>query len=529
MPRSLCGNLLYCLSSSRLLILRFKSGIPSLEELKKLESDYHPSTHTIFGSRRKDSMHYTNRKVGVGYWHFSNNIYPIRLKFHPKIAKWMKLNFFILFSVFLGLCIDFSWVGHQIKKITTNFRPEAADPNLKDNENFDQTVVHSVDTNNRKKKKRLSFREKRIIEYENRVRAYSAPDKIFRYFATLKIAKDGSSRTFDIYMTPKDFVRSLTPGIIQPHGLELDRFMYYDPHKNAQNFANPNSVFAKLNEYGLISFGDYLFLMTMFSISSCDFVLAFRIFGENNKEELNKTEFEKLQELALTYTNVGQRHRDNASVGLYANKDISPALSYFFFGADGKQKLSIKKFIDFQICLYKDVLEIELELKDEESLRSGVISYISFADLLLVYAGVSGAKKRKMLHRVKKKIKSEKRLDGIKVDEIESFFGFLYSIEDVDLALHFFNVAEVGITDEILKSVSKKIVGKELPENVIDVVITLFDEDEDGALSRDEFITVMKKRLKRGLEKPKDTGFIKLFDAVGKCCMNTVKDSLDIT
>ena len=55
-----------------------------------------------------------------------------------------------------------------------------------------------------------------IIEYENRIRDYSTPDKIFRYFATLKIVTpDGGS---EVYMTPDDFVRSITPGMKQPEG-----------------------------------------------------------------------------------------------------------------------------------------------------------------------------------------------------------------------------------------------------------------------------------------------------------------------
>ena len=65
-------------------------------------------------------------------------------------------------------------------------------------------------------KKRVSFHDRRVIGYEDRIRAYSTPDKIFRYFATLKIRTKGASY---IYMTPDDFLRSITPGIIQPDGL----------------------------------------------------------------------------------------------------------------------------------------------------------------------------------------------------------------------------------------------------------------------------------------------------------------------
>lgn len=55
-----------------------------------------------------------------------------------------------------------------------------------------------------------------IIEYENRLRAYSTPDKIFRYFATVKMSSlEGS----EVYMTPDDFIRSITPGMRQPDGI----------------------------------------------------------------------------------------------------------------------------------------------------------------------------------------------------------------------------------------------------------------------------------------------------------------------
>lgn len=54
-----------------------------------------------------------------------------------------------------------------------------------------------------------------IIEYENRIRAYSTPDKIFRYFATVKVTNlEGT----EIYMTPNDFLRAITPDMQQPDG-----------------------------------------------------------------------------------------------------------------------------------------------------------------------------------------------------------------------------------------------------------------------------------------------------------------------
>lgn len=52
------------------------------------------------------------------------------------------------------------------------------------------------------------------MEYENRIRAYSTPDKIFRYFATLKVINEHGDS--EVFMTPQDFVRSITPNEKQP-------------------------------------------------------------------------------------------------------------------------------------------------------------------------------------------------------------------------------------------------------------------------------------------------------------------------
>lgn len=47
------------------------------------------------------------------------------------------------------------------------------------------------------------------------MRAYSTPDKIFRYFATVKLTYGDNT---EVYMTPDDFLRAITPGMKQPDG-----------------------------------------------------------------------------------------------------------------------------------------------------------------------------------------------------------------------------------------------------------------------------------------------------------------------
>lgn len=48
------------------------------------------------------------------------------------------------------------------------------------------------------------------------MRAFSTPDKIFRYFATVRIVSNNGA---EVYMTPDDFVRAITPNMQQPDGI----------------------------------------------------------------------------------------------------------------------------------------------------------------------------------------------------------------------------------------------------------------------------------------------------------------------
>ena len=69
--------------------------------------------------------------------------------------------------------------------------------------------------------------------------------------------------------------------------------------------------------------------------------------------------------------------------------------------------------------------------------------------------------------------------------------------------------------------------GVTLSHHVVEVLFAIFDEDGDGALSKHEFITVMRNKLKRGLEKPKDTGISNILSAMIQCAKETATTSMN--
>ncbi|XP_019481112.1 PREDICTED: calcium uptake protein 1, mitochondrial isoform X1 [Hipposideros armiger] len=378
-----------------------------------------------------------------------------------------------------------------------------------------------------KKKKRSGFRDRKVMEYENRIRAYSTPDKIFRYFATLKvISEHGES---EVFMTPEDFVRSITPNEKQPEHLGLDQYIikrfdgkdFWQTEKIAQErekFADEGSIFYTLGECGLISFSDYIFLTTVLSTPQRNFEIAFKMFDLNGDGEVDMEEFEQVQSIIRSQTSMGMRHRDRPTTGNTLKSGLCSALTTYFFGADLKGKLTIKNFLEFQRKLQHDVLKLEFERHDPVD---GRITERQFGGMLLAYSGVQSKKLTAMQKQLKKHFKEGK---GLTFQEVENFFTFLKNINDVDTALSFYHMAGASLDKVTMQQVARTVAKVELSDHVCDVVFALFDCDGNGELSNKEFVSIMKQRLMRGLEKPKDMGFTRLMQAMWKCAQDAAWD-----
>ncbi|XP_023818711.1 calcium uptake protein 1, mitochondrial isoform X5 [Oryzias latipes] len=378
------------------------------------------------------------------------------------------------------------------------------------------------DEEGKKKKPRSGFRDRKVMEYENRIRAYSTPDKIFRYFATLKVINEHGDA--EVYMTPQDFIRSITPNEKQPENLGLDQFIVkrYDGKKIAherERFADEDSIFYSLGECGLISFSDYIFLTTVLSTPQRNFEIAFKMFDLNGDGEVDLEEFEQVQSIIRSQTSMGMRHRDRSTTGnTLKTAGCSSALTTYFFGEDLKGKLTIGSFLEFQRKLQHDVLKLEFERNDPVD---GRISERQFGGMLLAYSGVQSRKLKQMQKGLKKMFKDAQ---GITFEEVENFFTFLKNVNDVDTALSFYHMAGASIDKATMKQVARTVAKVELSDHVCNVVFALFDCDGNGELSNKEFIAIMKQRLMRGLEKPKDMGFTRLVRAMWKCAQDTAWD-----
>lgn len=380
---------------------------------------------------------------------------------------------------------------------------EKAEDEEKDKEKDEEKEVVAE----KPKKKRIGFRERKFIEYENRIRDYSTPDKIFRYFATKKVVTDQ-----EVCMTPDDFVRSVTPNNRQDENLGLDKFERFDPKVDKlESSFDPSSIFLRFGHNGLISFSDYMFLLVILSTPPRSIEIAFKMFDYNGDGILDLEEFERVTEVLRSNSHVGMRHRDHLVTG-NTIKSINTGLTKFFFGENLDKKLTVEKFLDFQKQLLFEILKIEYDRYDKKD--NGNISERDFAHSIIVYTGHTFAKRAKLLKKIRK---SSFQAPGISFTDYQSFYKVLKHVNDIDVALVFYNVAGASIDKKTLKHVAKTVAHVELSDHLIDVVFLIFDENDDGELSHREFVSVMKRRLMRGLQKPRDTGLLKIVAAAWQC------------
>ena len=71
------------------------------------------------------------------------------------------------------------------------------------------------------------------------------------------------------------------------------------------------SIFYQLGSGGLISFSDYIFLLTVLSTSRRHFEIAFKMFDLNGDGNVDAKEFEVVTNLMKSQSSMGARHRDH--------------------------------------------------------------------------------------------------------------------------------------------------------------------------------------------------------------------------
>ncbi|XP_063241386.1 calcium uptake protein 3, mitochondrial isoform X2 [Bacillus rossius redtenbacheri] len=367
-----------------------------------------------------------------------------------------------------------------------------------------------------------------------------------------------------LYMTPQDFLESVVEQEPRPR---LKRKSLTDKDleiiKDSTQGLNKGSsqMFRNLRDKGIISYTEYLFLLSILTKPRNGFEIAFNMFDTDGNKRVDKNEFLVIRHLCggnlMQEREINSETRETL-MKLVAKQYVKPTIdkqskeevkktspslmekifSYAWRGkhgdpatplqpvggtpaheefVDDDQGLQRRHVVDTTLLIHffgkkgQDELKYEGFHKFMENLQSEVlelefhefskghetITEVDFAKILLRYTHLDTTEYDMYLDRLLDRIKEEK---GITFDEFRTFCQFLNNLDDFAIAMRMYTLADHPISKEEFHRAVKICTGTSLSHHLVHTVFQIFDEDGDGQLSYREFIAIMKDRLHRGFK-----------------------------
>ncbi|XP_055853178.1 calcium uptake protein 3, mitochondrial isoform X6 [Episyrphus balteatus] len=316
-----------------------------------------------------------------------------------------------------------------------------------------------------------------------------------------------------LYMTPLDFLDSVVEQEPRPR---LKRRALTDNDIEKIKDATPAlkkgsvNMFRDLRDKGIISYTEYLFLLSILTKPQSGFRIAFNMFDTDGNQRVDKNEFLVIQKIlggSLQKHQIDEETRRiqdsyiDDEEGLQRRHKVDTTLQVHFFGRKGNQDLNYDGFYKFMDNLQTEVLELEFS---EFSKGNPAITEVDFAKILLRYTYLDTDEYDMFLERLLDRVKDEK---GIMFHEFKDFCRFLNNLDDFTIAMRMYTLADRSISKDEFSRAVMICTGYQLTSHLIETVFAIFDEDGDGLLSYKEFIAIMKDRLHRGFKSTPIRGF----------------------
>ncbi|XP_032522303.2 calcium uptake protein 3, mitochondrial isoform X8 [Danaus plexippus] len=310
-----------------------------------------------------------------------------------------------------------------------------------------------------------------------------------------------------LYMTPQDFLESVVEQEPRPRlkrrvltAKEIEQLRDQVPPLKKGS----SQMFRSMRDKGIISYTEYLFLLSILTKPASGFQIAFNMFDTDGNQRVDKNEFlvmEKIFSFAWKgkrgLTDEGAGSEDGHQYvdddqGLQRRHNVDTLLQVHFFGKKGTNDLKFEGFRKFMENLQTEVLELEFH---EFSKGHDTISEVDFAKILLRYTYLDTDEYDAFLDRL-----LDVEQSGISFTEFKTFCQFLNNLEDFTIAMRMYTLADHPISKDEFHRAVKICTGIAQSPHLVSTVFAIFDQDGDGFLSYREFIAIMKDRLHRGFK-----------------------------
>uniref|UniRef100_A0A914VXI1 EF-hand domain-containing protein n=1 Tax=Plectus sambesii TaxID=2011161 RepID=A0A914VXI1_9BILA len=336
-----------------------------------------------------------------------------------------------------------------------------------------------------------------------------------------------------IFMTPRDFIDSLTQE--QPRSRLSRRVLSNERVKKILRKTPPlrkgsKRLFRDLDHHGLVSYTEYLFLLSVLTKPQAGFRIAFNMFDMDGNEMVDKQEFLVLENLMSRSRLVkSTKSQANEPITIECEQDKSDpvgnslraaeekaqtqdtTLLLHLFGLRGKAMMSFEDFKQYASTLYSfmlfslfhfrfhdNLLEELLEIEFEEFSKGRMsISEMDFAKILLRYTLVNPEDYNKYMQRIHGRIQEEQ---GISYEQFRDFCLFLNDFDDFTIAVKLYTLSDLPVSQAEFSRAVRCATGYALDPHVVDTVFKIFDVNDNGELCYSEFISIMKDRIHRGFK-----------------------------
>ncbi|CAF4161179.1 unnamed protein product [Rotaria sordida] len=294
-----------------------------------------------------------------------------------------------------------------------------------------------------------------------------------------------------IKQTPTDFLESVIEELprsrIGRRQLTED-IVNYILHRTPPKHQSSKRFFRNLEDAGLISYAEYLFLWVILTKPSTQFEIAFAVLDTDVNQLVDKDEFLLLEKVMGKEHMIRRQSKTHSSsksnltqnLNNYFNFDHSErtntTLLTHFFGKHGRHRLNYTELKRFMENLQMEILEIEFN-KYSHGFRT--MSDLSFTEMLLRYTDFDYDTKKFILKKVRK---YGDQGNAITFEQFKHFSTFLHNLADFNIAMRFHRLSNKSISQAEFQRAAKISMGCELESHIIALIFRIFDANDDQHL-----------------------------------------------